>query len=141
MRLIHVLKSESASVASVLREFFQKVPKLEVSLKSAEGSQLEYPRAVKNIYGFLKSSDEGFEVRLLRLKGLKFSLDEESCADVLLEIPATAVEHAVVVVNNGMIIDPCRLRLGKYYDLPSSYPKNELNKFWKEIRHYKLSLS
>lgn len=118
--------STSVSVAHLVTDFLETEPMAQKTGISAEDAQEAFPSLLKKLVKYLSNKD--VDVAILECSGFKHAIRQPASKDVLTK-DAPKLTHAVVKIG-GMIVDPCRLRLGPTYNLPLSYPQSMLKQFW-----------
>lgn len=116
------------TIAAIVNHFLRSDRQAQQANSSAEAADALFPSLPKRVRAIL--STEGFEAKLVRCIGFKKKIDE-TAAERVRETPPGHLDHAIVMVN-AISIDPCRLRIGDTYDVPPTYNKSELGKFWSE---------
>ena len=115
-----------ASLASLVNHFLHNDKQAKGASANAEAADAVFPSLPKRIRTIL--THEGFDAKLIRCTGYRKKVDDGAAERVRTATPST-LDHAVVLVN-AISIDPCRLRMGDNYDLPPTYNKSELPKYW-----------
>lgn len=114
------------TLAGIVNHFLQNDKQAKQANVSAEEADAVFPSLPKRVRAVLQH--EGFEAKLIRCFGFKKKVNS-TAADRVQEVPPGHIDHAVVIVNQ-ISIDPCRSRMGDVYEVPPTYNKSELDKFW-----------
>lgn len=121
------ISMSEGSVGHTVAQLFKHDPAFKRATVSAVDADKAYPGLVKRLLAIL--TKDQFPAKLLKVSRPRFKLDKATVAPSLEKELPHKIDHAVVVVNN-LVLDPCRLRLGSHYDVPTDYAKRVLTSFW-----------
>ena len=112
-------------------EAFHATPKAAQALNSPIQADKHFPALVHALSVFLE--EHGWSSKIINLKHYFRSPGAGAGSAVKKQYEAgdtCDIEHAVVKVH-GIVIDPCKMRMGINYDVPWNYPAPILKEFWK----------